>query len=81
MLPIASNFSVMNELEEIHAMYDMSVAQFSDASDVSSGHIYSITILAGKWLLGYSCMHVIVIFRYIFNLTIVIPLFLWLLFN
>lgn len=72
MLPIASNFSVMNELEEIHAMYDMSVAQFSDASDVSSGHIHSITILAGKWLLGYSCMHVIVIFRYIFNLTIVI---------
>lgn len=79
MLPIASNFSVINELEEIHAMYEMSVAQFSDASDVSSGHIDSITILAGKWLLVYSCMHVI--FRYIFNLTIVIPLFLWLLFN
>lgn len=57
MLPIASNFSVTNELEEIHAMYDMSVAQFSDASDVSSGHIDSITILAGKWLLGYSCLH------------------------
>lgn len=28
----------MNELEEIHAMYDMTVAQFSGASDVSSGH-------------------------------------------
>lgn len=24
----------MNELEEIHAMYDMTVAQFSGASDV-----------------------------------------------
>lgn len=65
----------MNELEEIHAMYDMTVAQFSGASDVGSGHfvvknpaslftepiiIASVTILARKWLLGYSCMNVVV---------------------